>query len=384
MKINQCRICKNVKLKKVGTLGKIAISNFTQKPQRGTLSPLSLVYCENCTLLQLAHNPSRHKMYEEHYWYESRLNPTIVNDLKSVAHDALSEVNVKKGDTWIDIGANDGTLLSFVPKKFVRIGVDPAKNLKKSLSKHTDKIVQNYFDKTKNLPKAKIITAIAMLYDLPNPHTFVRKLKETLSDDGIIILQLMTLSPMIENNDVGNICHEHIEYYSYQSLVLLFEKHGLEIYKVKTNSMNGGSYRLFVRHYKHGSVKFKEKTYTLKDFKNFFMQIEQNKKKFIEFMRICNKNGQKIVAYGASTKGNTIIQYYGLDSKSIPAVVDVNPEKIGRFLVKSGIPIVDKVPDCDYLWILPYAFIDYFKIKEKAFQKNGGKFVVCTPRVKVL
>lgn len=148
--------------------------------------------------------------------------------------------------------------------------------------------------------------------------------------------------------------------------------------------MNGGSYRLFVRHYKHGSVKFKEKTYTLKDFKNFFMQIEQNKKKFIEFMRTCNKNGQKIVAYGASTKGNTIIQYYGLNSESVPAVVDVNPKKIGRFLVKSGIPIVDTIPDCDYLWVLPYAFIDYFKVKEKAFQKNGGKFVVCTPRVKVL
>lgn len=384
MRIKKCRICGNTELEKIGSLGNIALSNFTAKKTKGTRFPLELVYCKDCTLLQLAHNPSRHKMYEEHYWYESRLNPTIVNDLKSVVADALSELAAKKGDIWIDIGANDGTLLSFVPKKIHRIGIDPAKNLKKSLSQHTDKIIQNYFDKTKTLPKAKIITAIAMFYDLPNPHAFTKKLKETLAPNGIGIIQLMTLSPMIENTDVGNICHEHIEYYSYKSLVALFESHGLEIYKVKTNSMNGGSYRLFIRHYKNGSLKFKEKTYTLKNFQNFFKQIERNKKDFIEFTKTCKKNGKKIVAYGASTKGNTIIQYYGLDSRSIPAVVDVNPEKIGRFLVKSGIPIVDKIPDCDYLWVLPYAFLDYFKVKEKNFQKKGGKFVTSTPKVKII
>lgn len=384
MRIKKCRICANKKLKKIGSLGNIAISNFTLKKTRGVASSLELVYCENCTLLQLSHNPSRHKMYEEHYWYESGLNPTIIKDLKSVVTNAASEIKPHKGDSWIDIGANDGTLLSFVPKKFQRIGIDPAKNLKKSLSQHADKVIQNYFDKTKTLPRAKIITAIAMFYDLPNPHTFTKKLKQTLADDGIAIIQLMTLSPMIEQNDVGNICHEHIEYYSYKSLVTLFESHGLEIYKVKTNSMNGGSYRLFIRHFKKGSIKFKEKAYNLQDFKKFFKNIENNKKEFIEFLRKSKKNGQKIVAYGASTKGNTIIQYYGLDSKDIPTVVDVNPEKIGRFLIKSGIPITDQIPECDYLWILPYAFADYFKLKEKTFQKNGGKFVVSTPKLKIL
>lgn len=384
MKITRCRICKNVRLKKVGTLGKIAMSDFTKKVQKGTKSPLSLVYCQNCTLLQLQHNPSRQKMYEEHYWYESGLNPTIINDLRSVVSDALSEVKTNKEDIWMDVGANDGTLLSFVPKKFTRIGVDPARNLRQSLLKHSDKIIQTYFDKAKITKKAKIITAIAMFYDLPNPHAFTKKLKETLLDDGIAIIQLMTLTPMIEQNDVGNICHEHIEYYSYKSLVTLFEMHGLEIYKVHTNAMNGGSYRLFVRHKNKGSIRFKEKTYTLSDFKNFFTKVKKNKADFTAFLRKSKKNGKKIVAYGASTKGNTIIQYYGLSHKDIPCVVDINPEKNKRFLINSGIPITDTIPECDYLWVLPYAFLDFFVEKEKKFKESGGKFVVSTPKLKIV
>ncbi len=384
MKITKCRICKYKRLKNVGTLGSIAISDFTKTPTKGTVYQLQLVYCSNCALLQLAHNPSRKKMYEDHYWYESSLNPTITADLKSVVSDALLETTPQKDDIWMDIGANDGTLLSFVPKKFTRIGVDPARNLRISLTKYADKIIQTYFDRAKISKKAKIITAIAMFYDLPNPHTFTRKLKQTLQDDGIAIIQLMTLAPMIEQNDVGNICHEHIEYYSYKSLVTLFEMHGLEIYKVKTNSMNGGSYRLFIRHTQKGSVKFKEKNYTLSDFKKFFENIKKNKKDFIEFLKKSKKDGKKIVAYGASTKGNTIFQYYGLTHKDIPGVVDINPQKNGRFLIHSGIPITNSIPKCDYLWVLPYAFLDYFVQKEKMFRKNGGKFVVSTPKVRVI
>lgn len=379
MKIKKCRICKNTKLKRIGSLGKIAVSDFTIKPQKGTLSPLTLIYCAACTLLQLDENPSRKKMYEKRYWYESSLNPTIINDLKSVVSDALQEIKPQKEDIWMDIGANDGTLLSFVPKEFVRVGVDPAKNLRKSLTKHADKIIQTYFDKAKITKKAKIITAIAMFYDLPDPHAFTKKLKLALIKDGVAIIQLMTLSPMIEQNDVGNICHEHIEYYSYKSLTALFEMHGLEIYKVKTNAMNGGSYRLFLRHKTNGSITHHEKIYSVTKLKSFFKRVEKNKKDFIKFLKVCKKAKKTVIAYGASTKGNTIMQYYGLTKKDIPSVVDINPDKLDRFLISTGIPVVDHVPPCDYLWVLPYAFIEYFQKKEKLFKKNGGKFIVSTP-----
>lgn len=383
-RIKICRICGNKKLTKIGSLGNIAINNFTLHPSTGISSPLELAYCKNCTLLQLAHNSSRHDLYKEHYWYESGLNPTIVADLKSVVSDALSLIRPKKGDVWLDIGANDGTLLSFVPKPFYKIGVDPAVNFEMRLKKHADKIVVDFFDRTKITKRAKVITAIAMFYDLPNPNLFTEKLKQALADDGIAIIQLMTLAPMIENNDVGNICHEHIEYYSYKSLVTLFEQNGLEIFKVHTNNMNGGSYRLFIRHKSKGSIKFREKKYTEASLKRFFQRIEKNKQDFLKFVKTCRKKKLSIAVYGASTKGNTILQYYKLDAKTINAAVDINPEKNGRFLVASKIPIVDKIPDCDYLWVLPYAFLDYFVKKESAFRKRGGKFVVCTPTFKII
>lgn len=384
MTLKKCRICSSTKLSLIGSLGNIAMSNFTISPTSGTRSPLTLIYCASCTLLQLDNNPSRQKMYKEHYWYESGLNPTIIADLKSVVSDALSIRKPKQNDVWIDIGANDGTLLSFVPNSFYRIGVDPAVNLTKQLRVHADKVIQDYFDSVTIKKKAMVVTAIAMFYDLPNPNLFTKKIKEALDPHGIAIIQLMTLTPMIEQNDVGNICHEHIEYYSYKSLVTLFEKNGLEIFKVKENSMNGGSYRLFIRHKNNGSIPFKEKIYTEAKLKSFFKRVETNKKEFLSFMKKVKKEGKVIAAYGASTKGNTIMQYYGLDNRSIPAVVDVNPEKIGRFLVKSGIPIVDKIPDCDYLWVLPYAFLDFFLKKEEKFRKSGGKFIVCTPEVRIV
>lgn len=384
MRVKTCRVCSSARLTSIGSLGKIALSNFTVRPQKGTPTPLELVFCSACKLLQLAHTPPREHLYKDHYWYESGLNPTIVADLNSVVLDALTLVKPKHGDSWIDIGANDGTLLSFVPKPFFKIGIDPASNLMKDLEKHADLVIQGFFDTETIHSKAKVITAIAMFYDLPDPNKFTQKIKNALAQNGIGIIQLMTLSPMIENNDVGNICHEHIEYYSYRSLVTLFENNGLEIFKVKTNMMNGGSYRLFIRHKKKGSVRFAEKTYTTPQLKAFFKRVEKNKQEFLAFLDKCRKQNKKVVAYGASTKGNTVFQYYKLDKKSIPVVVDINPEKVGRFLISSNIPITNTIPECDYIWVLPYAFLDFFLKKEEAFRKKGGKFVVTTPRFKIV
>lgn len=228
------------------------------------------------------------------------------------------------------------------------------------------------------MKKAKIITAIAMLYDLDEPNKFIKDIKKVLADDGIFISQLQTLAPMIELNDVGNICHEHVEYYSYKSLVYLFEQNGLEIYKVEKNKINGGSYRIFARHFKKGSIQYPEKEYGVKELKDFCNRIKKNKKKFVDWITK-NEIGEEIACYGASTKGNTILQYYGLvDFK----VVDINPNKKGKWLINSYSQIVDKIPKgTKYLWVFPYGFIDYFKKKEKGYK---GKWVTTIPEFKII
>lgn len=375
--IKICRVCKSIRLSKIGSLGKIAISDFTSKPLNGHKDNLTLVYCGNCKLLQLDHNPYRDTIYRKNYWYKSNLNSVIVDDLHNIVDEILPFKRFKTNDIWIDIGANDGTLLSFVPKKFTKMAVDPGKAFRSELKQHSDQCISDYWEIAKlGKTKAEVITAIACLYDLPDPHYFVSKIKDTLAQGGIFVCQLMTLVPMIENNDVGNICHEHIEFYSYRSLQVLFEMHGLEIFWAKVNKMNGGSYRLFIRHTKGvlpTSFSLDEKEYTVKDLKDFFKRIKENKDKFLKWSK-----GKKIYGYGASTKGNTILQYYGLTNKQIAAMVDINPKKKGKYTIGSKIPIIDKTPKDGYLWVLPYGFVEHFMDREP-----NHNFVVTIPKFKV-
>jgi NDP-4-keto-2,6-dideoxyhexose 3-C-methyltransferase len=360
MKINSCRICNNKGLIEIGSLGNIAISDFTEKPKRGVRLPLTLVFCPSCTLLQLDLNIPRHLLYKN-YWYQSHLNPVIDNDLREIAGQT-------KGDSIIDIGSNDGTLLSYSQAK-IKIAVDPS-NIQPI--GHNIIWVQDYWENVK-LHKADTITSIACLYDLPDPNAFIKNVKDHLETGGIFIAQLMTLQPMIEQVDIGNICHEHLEYYSYKSLVRLYEQNGLEIYKVEANNINGGSYRLFARHLDKGSVVYNETEYSVDDLKEFFRKVEKNKKDMKQFAK-----GKTIYGFGASTKGNTILQYYGVKVKGI---VDVNPQKLGKYTVETGIPIISDIPkDCQYLWVFPYGFLSFFMDKEKDYK---GKWIVTMPEFKI-
>lgn len=359
MRINKCRVCYNKTLIKIGSLGKIAISNFTDTPQeKGRKFPLELVYCKKCTLLQLAHNTFRSLLYED-YWYQSHINPIIIADLKEIAGYGIGY--------HIDIGANDGTLLKYSNAE-KKLAVDPSNIVPGDFI-----WAQQYWENFRGLEKADTITAIACVYDLPNPNKFMKNITAHLAPHGTFIAQLMTLQPFIENNDVGNICHEHLEYYSYKSLVRLYEQNGLEIFEVEKNSINGGSYRIFARHYQKGSIKFKEKEYGIQEFQDFFERIEDAKNKMIEFM-----DKYKVVGFGASTKMGTICQYYGISPEII---VDANKAKVGKFTVM-GAKIVDKIPHgTEYLWVFPYGFIDYFKEKEKGYT---GQWITTIPEFKVL
>lgn len=387
-----CRLCGSKDLKSIINLGNLYVSDFVKsKKDRGIKAPLELVLCQNpkCDLLQLKHTAPQEIMYSRHYWYESGINNVIVKDLKEIVSQAIKMAKPKKGDVFFDIGANDGTMLGFVPKKYLRVGCEPADNLQEKLKKNADKTIHDFwyketYDKL-GIPKAKIITAIGMFYDMEDPSQFVRDAERVLADDGIFIAQMMTLKPMIEKNDVGNICHEHLEFYSYPSLAYLFEKNGLEIFKVEENGINGGSYRLFARKLKKGSIKYREPKF---DYKAFGKRLEENKRKTVEFIKKEVKKGKKVYAYGASTKGNTILQYYGLTNKLVTAAADKDPKKWGKFTIGALVPIITeeqaKRDKPDYFFILPWGFVDSFKKKERDFFKRGGKFIVPAPKFKVI
>ena len=268
-KIKYCLLCKNKKLKKIFSLGNFFVSNFVNKynMNKGIKAPLNLLYCNKCSLLQLSHIAPQEIMYRRFYLYRSGVTKIMQQGLKNIFDESLKYVKIKKNDVVLDIGANDGTLLKYYKKEsFKTIGCEPAKNLESVLKKNCHYVMKNFWSKKEldkvlekyRLRKPKVITAIGMFYDLEDPNMFIKDAADSLDNNGIFIAQLMCLKSMVNKNDIGNICHEHIEFYSLKSLKYLFEKNGLEIFKIEENDINGGSYRIYCRKFKKGSIKLKD------------------------------------------------------------------------------------------------------------------------------
>ncbi len=394
-----CRICNYSDLQNIYSFGEMYVSNFVSSLKDDHISaPLDLVYCNNCSLVQLKHTAPQELLYSKFYWYRSGVNEFMINSLKDIYNTIIGLKVLQDDDIILDIGANDGTLLNFFDKKkYITIGCEPAENLIKSLNNKCTYVIDDFWSndvfndlitnkKTKN-NKAKIITAIGMFYDLEDPNIFISDIEKALDDDGVFIAQLMCLESMLKTNDLGNICHEHLEYYSFESLKYLYEKNGLEITNITKNSVNGESYRIFAKKLKKGSIKYKENT-SLNDILSFVKNIEEIKKNLNKFIETELKNNKKIFVYGASTKGNTILQYFGIDNKKIPFAADRSPEKWGKYTVGSGIKIIseqearDQNPD--YFLVLPWSFLDNFIERENEWRKKGGKFIVPFPSLRII
>ena len=397
-KIKHCLLCKSKKLKEIFSLGNLFVSNFVKKKdiKNGLKSPLNLLYCKSCSLIQLSHIAPQELMYRRFYWYRSGVTKIMKMGLKNIYQDSLKHVKLNKNDVVLDIGANDGTLLDYYKKKkFKTIGCEPAKNLHNLLDKKTDYSIKNFWSKEElnkvlvknNLDKPKIITAIGMFYDLEEPNKFIKDAADSLHENGIFIAQLMCLKSMIEKNDLGNICHEHIEFYSHKSLKFLFEKNGLEIFKIEENDINGGSYRIYCRKFKNGSIKLKKEN-VLNLMKGFVKRVNKNKKITMQFINKKIKENKKIYLYGASTKGNTVLQYYGLNHKKIKFGAERSPEKWGKYTIGTGIKIItEKMArdlNPDYFFVTPWGFIKEFIHRERKWLRQGGSFIVPFPKFKLI
>ncbi len=395
---NACRLCHSNELEDVFSLGNQYINNFVPKEQigEGLKAPLDLVMCNNCSLIQLKHTAPQELLYSRYYWYRSGVTETMRNELRDITKSIENEISLKDGDVVLDIGANDGTLLkSYSNQELKCVGCEPADNLIDSLSNTTDYVMHDFWSLESygrhqekwNIGKAKVITAIGMFYDLEDPNQFIRDAQKCLAEDGIFVAQLMCLKSMLEKNDLGNICHEHLEYYSLKSLKYLFETNGLEMFKIEENDVNGGSYRIFARHYNGTGIDFKE-NFDRKDILEFAERIESNRNQCVTFIKDVVSKGKTVYVYGASTKGNVILQYYGLDHNLITAASERSPEKWNKYTIGSWIPIVSedeaRKANPDYFLVLPWAFFDEFYKREEVWRAGGGKFIVPLPNFKVV
>lgn len=393
-----CRLCGSSKLYSVFSIGEQYINDFVPQERigKGLKAPLELIMCDQCSLLQLRHTAPQELLYARHYWYRSGVTDTMRRALRDITEEIESMTALKSENVVLDIGANDGTMLAtYTVPGIYRVGCEPADNLIWMLKKNTEYVMHDFWSYERYMElanqwgfgKAKVITAIGMFYDLEDPNKFIKDAQHALTDDGIFVAQLMCLAPMIEKNDLGNICHEHLEYYSLNSLKYLFETNGLEMFKIEKNDINGGSYRIFARHYRGSGITFEEE-YTRNDILDFAKRLEDNRRLCVEFIKGEVAKGKRIYVYGASTKGNVILQYYGLDHTLITAAAERSPEKWGKYTIGSWIPIVSEEEArkaCpDYFLVLPWAFFDEFYRREKEWRLRGGKFIVPLPEFRVV
>ncbi len=393
-----CRLCGSSDLHEVFSVGEQYINDFVPEERigKGLKAPLDLIMCDKCSLLQLRHTAPQELLYSRYYWYRSGVTDTMRKALRDITLQIEATVPLKPGDVVLDIGANDGTMLATYKTEGIhRVGCEPADNLVDALRKNTEYVMHDFWNYEKYMEmaakwgfgKAKVITAIGMFYDLEDPNKFIKDAQRALAEDGVFVAQLMCLAPMIEKNDLGNICHEHLEYYSLDSLKYLFETNGLEMFKIEENNVNGGSYRIYARHYKGTGIAYKEK-FSKNDIMDFAKRLQDNRKKCVDFIKDEVAKGKKVYVYGASTKGNVILQYYGLDHKLITAASERSPEKWGKYTIGSWIPIVSeeeaRKSQPDYFLVLPWAFFDEFYKREKEWRSRGGKFIVPLPEFRVV
>lgn len=414
--IKKCRICGSENLSLVIDLGEQPLSTLVVTEENKdriptNKVPLKVVRCSNtadgtsCGLVQLSHTYPSNDIYRE-YWYRSGVNQTMRDALQDISDSAVKFVPLDKGDVVIDIGCNDGTLLnSYSDDSTVKYGFDPTENIRGDIENFKRVVgffsAEKYFESEIN-NKAKIITSIAMFYDLDDPNKFVSDIKQVLHDDGVWVVQMADLPEMLEKAMFDQIIHEHLEYYHYAPFEYLLSLHNLKVVDVEKNNINGSSYRFYIKHadavYSNADAdkridmmkqdEAKMMLDTDEPYKKFREASEKVRDDLIEFVSNAKKSGKKVYGYGASTKGNVILNYCGFGPKDIPAIADRNERKDGSLTIGTYIPIImeEKVRELkpDYLLVLPYYFMDEMLVREKDFIGAGGKFVIPIPTVHVV
>jgi len=406
-KINNCRTCKSNKIKSLFSLGLQSYTGiFSKKNSYVPKGKLTIIICENCKLVQLDKNFDEKKMYGKNYGYRTSLNKSMQKHIELKKNYLQKIIKLKKNDTVIDIGSNDGTFLNcFNSDKFKLIGVDPSIiNFKKFYKKKITKInnffsyknVENYL--TNN--KANLITTFAMFYDLQDPVKFTNDIYSCLDDNGIWHFEQSYLVDMIKKNSYDTICHEHLEYYSLTSIYYLMNLTNFKIIDIKRNDINGGSIAITVakKNSRYKECKKNIASYLAKEeregfngyliYKKFYLKILKHKKNLKNLLTKLKKSNKKVIGYGASTKGNVILQFCKINSSLLNCIYDINKDKNNKYTPGSKIKIlnkenIDKIK-FNYFLVLPWHFKDFILKKEKKYISKNIKFIFPLPNLQIL
>lgn len=406
--IDACRVCKSENLVSVLNLGIQTLTGvFPKNPSDNiTKGPLELVWCPDSGLLQLKHSYEPSEMYGDNYGYRSGLNQSMVNHLTDKVGYLQRLVPLMPGDVVVDIGSNDATTLkAYTAKSIRRIGIDPtgrkfAQYYPAEITLVPDFFSADAFHSVETKP-ARIVTSIAMFYDLESPVGFARHVESILAENGVWHFEQSYMPSMLRMKSYDTICHEHLEYYSLGVIKAILEMSGLRLVDVVMNAVNGGSFAVTAAKASNSSIRSNQAVIdwllgqedrmglnTPKPYREFEECVFRHRDDLTRLIHSLKADGKKILGYGASTKGNVVLQFCGLTANDIPAIAEVNPDKYGCFTPGSNIPIISEQDarkmKPDYFLVLPWHFKDGILRREKEYLANGGKMIFPFPEIEIV
>lgn len=411
IKVTNCRICNSTDLHEVIDLGSQPIPNgFLTKEQikkKEKNYPLHVSFCKNCTLMQLTYLVTPRVMFDN-YLYIPSASKTRLNHFKQLAEEVKSVAGLSTNSLVIDVGSNDGSLLTAFKNLGVKtLGIDPAENLAKVAELSGIKTVLGYFDSklaskvVKKYGHAQAMTATNVIAHIPNLHEVMKGADILLDEKGIFLMQFPYSLDLLEKNLFDTIYHEHLSYFSVKSLLILAESSKFEIFDIEKSELDGGSLKVFwkkkinkrqkINIERIQKILHEEAEYGLHDIRvylQFANRIKKLKKKTLKKLDSLKKLKKHIVGYGAAAKANVLLNYFGIDTKTIDYIVDSTPYKQGLFTPGSHIPIFaeDKIYETnpDYILIFAWNFSREIIEKNRKYKNNGGKFMVVVPKIQII
>jgi hypothetical protein len=405
--IKDCRLCHGTRLTTVLDLGVQALTGVFPKAHEPDVpgGPLQLCKCDDCDLVQLRHNYDLGQLYGDNYGYRSGLNQSMVRHLHQKVAKIRTIATLNPGDLVVDIGSNDSTTLQAYPDNLTLVGVDPSGPKFKQYYPPHISLIPDFFSAKlvkQAYPgkRAKVVTSIAMFYDLERPQMFVNEIAELLDDDGLWVFEQSYLPFMLETHSYDTACHEHLEYYSLKQIKRMLEKAGLKIVDIEFNDINGGSFSVMAA---KKAAAYPETTalisHTLDKearmglcglelYREFADKVTDHRLHLLGFLTRLKSERKRVVGYGASTKGNVLIQYCGLNAELVSCIAEVNPDKFGARTPGSNIPIVSEADaramKPDYFLVFPWHFRTAIVQREQEFLRTGGRFIFPLPTIQVI
>lgn len=405
-----CRFCLKKRLKPVINLGYMPLAGGFLKSENfknEKYYPLELSFCRNCFLLQSINVINKNILFKNYFYFSSKIK-TLVSHLNKIAFDLNKSFGNPKDTLILEIGSNDGAFLNELSKLgFKTLGVEPAKNIVKSITNKNIKVINNFFTEalakkiSKKYGKADAIVSFNTLAHIENIHSVTKGIKHLLKKDGFLEFGVHYLSKLIEKRQFDMIYHEHQYYYSIIALKNFFDSYGMQIYDVRQIDMHAGSIIIFVQNKHHGKRKItknvtdiikkelkrglnKANTYT-----SFMNCINESKTELLKVLKKIKDQNKNIIGYGASGRGTIMMNYYDLTKDLISYIIDDAPAKQGLYTPGNHLKIFPSEvlygkSKPNYVLLFAWPFVNEIKYKHKKFLQNGGKFIVPLPKVKVI